>query len=376
MTLQTASDFTKAGVARYTAAIVDAFVRKPDQRHEYHLFLLPTLEPPEAWLKAPNVRIHRTWRRYSKWNMLMGGFEARRHGIDFWFSTAHTVPMLSSVPKGMMVHDLFPLHYPEMYLPNQLAFYKRIIPRSCRACRVLFANSEDTKRDVVETIGISPEKIIVTPLGPGNIIERRDPTSVGDEELARALGLPAGTRPGRYVLTLSTLEPRKNLTGLIRGFALLRTDPEFADLTLAVAGGKGWMYDDVFEVVRQLGLEEAVLFLGYVPDADLPALFARCETYVCASITEGFGMPVLEAMIAGAPVVASNGGAIPEVGGDLARYFDPKSPEDIARALREQLKATDRAERVAKGFERAEQFTWDRCAELTLEGIERAVKGA
>ena len=121
--------------------------------------------------------------------------------------------------------------------------------------------------------------------------------------------------------------------------------------------------------------DDAVRFLGYVPDESLPALFARCDAYVCPSITEGFGMPVLEAMIAGAPIIASNGGAIPEVAGNLARYFNPNDPADIARALGEQLLSSDREQKIQAGFERAKQFTWERCARLTVEGIERVMEG-
>jgi glycosyltransferase involved in cell wall biosynthesis len=370
MTLQTAQDFTKAGVARYTASIVEAFVGMADRGHEFHLFLLPTLEEPEHWRTAPHVRIHRTWKRYNKWNLLMGGWAARRWGIDFWFSTAHTVPFWSSVRKGVMIHDLFPLRYPEMFPEDQLGFYRSMIPRSCRVSDVLFANSEDTKRDIVTMFGTDPRKIVVTPLGPGNVIERRDPASVSDAELAAAGVDP----PGRYLLTLSTLEPRKNLAGLVRALDMLRADPEFADVRLMVAGGKGWKYQEVFDLVEALGMSDAVRFLGYVPDEALPVLFARCAAYVCPSITEGFGMPVLEAMLAGAPVVASNGGAIPEVAGDLARYFDPLSPPDMARAIREELLAGDRETRVERGLERARQFTWQKCAEATVVGIERAVE--
>lgn len=371
MTLQTAQDFTKAGVARYTASIVEAFVGMADSGHEFHLFLLPTLDVPEHWLEARHVRIHRTWKRYNKWNLAMGGLAARRWGIDFWFSTAHTVPYFSAVKKGVMIHDLFPLRYPEMFPEDQLGFYRSMIPRSCKVSDMLFANSEDTKRDIVTMFGIDPSKIVVTPLGPGNVIERRDPETVTDAELETAGVDP----PGRYLLTLSTLEPRKNLAGLIRALDILRADPAFADVKLMVAGGKGWKYQEVFDLVEDLGMTEAVRFLGYVPDEALPVLFARCSAYVCPSITEGFGMPVLEAMLAGAPVVASNGGAIPEVAGDLARYFDPLSPPDMARAIAEELSSTDRAARVENGLERARQFTWRRCAELTLEGIERTVAG-
>jgi glycosyltransferase involved in cell wall biosynthesis len=367
--VQTAQDFTKAGVARYTASIVEAFVQMKDSSHEFHLFLLPTLEEPEHWRTAPHVRIHRTWKRYNKWNLVMGGLEAKRHGIDFWFSTAHTVPFFSSVKKGLMIHDLFPLRYPEMFPEDQLGFYRKMIPRSCRVSDVLFANSEDTKNDIVDMFGTDPAKIVVTPLGPGNVIRRRDPAGVDAAELAAA-GVPEGTE--RYLLTLSTLEPRKNLAGLIRAMAILREEPEFADVRLMVAGGKGWKYQEVFDLVEHLNMADQVRFLGYVPDEALPGLFARCEAYVCPSITEGFGMPVLEAMIAGAPIVASNGGAIPEVAGNLARYFDPYDPADIARAIREQLRGSDRAAKVEQGFERAQQFSWDRCARLTIEGIERA----
>lgn len=370
MTLQTAQDFTKAGVARYTASIVEAFVQMRDTPHEFHLFLLPTLVEPEHWRKAPHIRIHRTWKRYNKWNLILGGIESNRLGLDFWFSTAHTVPLMGRAKKGVMIHDLFPLRYPEMFPEDQLGFYRKMIPRSCRVCDILFANSEDTKRDIVDLFGNDPNRIVVTPLGPGNVITPRAAASVSDEELSKAL-VPSG----RYLLTLSTLEPRKNLAGLVKALGILRADPEFADVRLMVAGGKGWKYQEVFDLVDALGMQDAVRFLGYVPDESLPALFARCDAYVCPSITEGFGMPVLEAMIAGAPIVASNGGAIPEVAGELARYFNPNDPADIARALREQLLSSDRAQKVQAGFERAKQFTWERCARLTVEGIERVKEG-
>lgn len=370
MTLQTAQDFTKAGVARYTASIVEAFVQMRDTPHEFHLFLLPTLVEPEHWRNAPHIRIHRTWKRYNKWNLILGGIESNRLGLDFWFSTAHTVPLMGRAKKGVMIHDLFPLRYPEMFPEDQLGFYRKMIPRSCRVCDVLFANSEDTKRDIVDLFGNDPNRIVVTPLGPGNVITPRAAATVSDEELGKA-GVPAG----RYLLTLSTLEPRKNLAGLVKALDILRADPAFADVRLVVAGGKGWKYQEVFDLVEGLGMQDAVRFLGYVPDESLPALFARCDAYVCPSITEGFGMPVLEAMIAGAPIIASNGGAIPEVAGNLARYFNPNDPADIARALGEQLLSSDREQKIQAGFERAKQFTWERCARLTVEGIERVMEG-
>ena len=362
--LETARDYRYAGVARVSFSLCEALVRLAGPDLAVVLFVLPSFEVPAAWTASGFVEVRRMGAGYTKWMVAFGGLAAMRARLDFLLSTSQIVPWYGPVPCGLVVHDLFPITHPEWYNAEQAANLRRMLPRSIRRCRLLFANSEDTRRDTLRLVGVPPERVRVIPLGPGNVLAPRDPASVSDDDLAR-LGVPFR----RYLFTLSTLEPRKNLPRLFEAFALLAA--QNPDLGLVVGGGKGWKTEGILERLEELGLSDRVRFLGYVEDADLPALFARCELYVCPSLTEGFGMPVLEAMLAGAPVATSTNGALLEVAGDAAACtFAPDDAAAMASAIQSALDRPERrAEWVARGFERAKRFTWTRAAEEILAAI-------
>jgi glycosyltransferase involved in cell wall biosynthesis len=365
--IETADDYRKAGIARYTTAIIDAFADMPGG-DEFHLYMMPDAPVPDRWREAAHFRIHRIWRRYNKWMQGPAALQMRLGGQRWSFSPSFRppcqfIPSLPFVRRSVMIHDLFPLTHPTYFDDRTRAYFERVLPYACTKAELLFANSESTKSEILRLFGGSPERIVVTPLGPGNVIEPLPYGAVTREDLVR-IGVPFE----RYFFTLSTIEPRKNLPRLIQGLALLRENPEYADVGLAVGGGKGWLFEEVFAEVERLGLGDAVTFLGYVASEDLPALFGRCEAYVCASVTEGFGMPVLEAMIAGAPVVTSQGGALPEVGGDAVLYFDPEDPAAIAEGLRRAL-AADREMLSRRSLERARLFSWKKTAQATLDAL-------
>lgn len=370
--IETADDYRKAGIARYTTAIIDAFAELPDEG-EFHLYMMPDAPIPGKWREAAHFRIHRIWRRYNKWMQGPAALQMRLGGQKWSFSPSFRppcqfIPSLSLVRRSAMIHDLFPLTHPQYFDDRTRAYFERVLPFACQRAELLFANSESTKAEILRLFGGEPGRIVVTPLGPGNVIEPVSYGSVTGEELIR-IGVPFN----RYFFTLSTIEPRKNLPRLIQGLARLRENPEFSDVGLAVGGGKGWLYEEVFAEVERHGLGDSVAFLGYVKSEDLPALFGRCEAYVCASVTEGFGMPVLEAMIAGAPIVTSNGGALPEVGGEAAIYFDPEDPDAIAEGLRRALES-DRESLSRRSLDRARHFSWDKTARATLDALK--VRGA
>lgn len=365
--IETADDYRKAGIARYTTAILDAFADLGGE-DEFHLYMMPDAPVPDKWRFAPNFRIHRIWRRYNKWMQGPAALRMRLGGQRWSFSPSFRppcqfIPSLPVVRRSVMIHDLFPLTHPQYFDDRTRGYFERVLPYACTRAELLFANSESTKSEILRLFAGDPDRIVVTPLGPGNVIEPVPYAAVTPEELIR-IGVPFR----RYFFTLSTIEPRKNLPRLIQGLGLLRSNPAYADVGLVVGGGKGWLYEEVFAEVERLGLGEAIAFLGYVASEDLPALFGRCEAYVCASVTEGFGMPVLEAMIAGAPIVTSNGGALPEVGGDAAIYFDPADPEAIADALRQALES-DRESLSRRSLERSRLFSWDKTARATLEAL-------
>lgn len=369
--IETADDYRKAGIARYTTAIIDAFARMAGD-DEFHLYMMPDAPVPDLWLNAKHVRIHRIWRRYNRWMRGPASLQMRFGGQTWSFSPSFRppcefIPTLPLVRRSVMIHDLFPLTHPQFFDDRTRGYFERVLPHACTKAELLFANSESTKAEILRLFGGDPARIEVTPLGPGNVIEARSYETVSREEIS-ALGITAP----RFFFTLSTIEPRKNLPRLIEALAILRSDPEFADVGIAVGGGKGWLFEEVFAEVERHALGDWVTFLGYVQTEDLPALFGRCEAYVCASVTEGFGMPVLEAMIAGAPIVTSRGGALPEVGGEAAIYFDPEDPEDIARGLREFLVSNeDRDEWSRRSIERSKAFSWDKTASLTIEAMRR-----
>jgi len=174
---------------------------------------------------------------------------------------------------------------------------------------------------------------------------------------------------------LSTVEPRKNLRRLIEAFAKVACEDRFADLGLAIGGGKGWEKSDIFEMPAKLGIQDRVKFLGYVADEDLSSLFARCEAFVLPSLIEGFGIPVLEAMLGGAPVVCSRTGSLPEVGGEAVMYFDPTNVDEMASVIAARLDSKESREvTVARGLAQAEKFDWAKTAWLTVQAIEEAAR--
>ena len=183
--------------------------------------------------------------------------------------------------------------------------------------------------------------------------------------------------PQRFVLHLGTLEPRKNLARLVEAFARARQQlPECDDLKLVLAGGKGWDYDDIFATVERLGLQEHVLFPGYVADADLPWFYRAATVFAYPSLLEGFGLPVLEAMACGTPVITSAVSSLPEVAGDAALLVDPMSVDALADALVRVLSDAALAGKMRrKGLLQAGRFSWQRTAAETVAVYRAALDG-
>ena len=226
--------------------------------------------------------------------------------------------------------------------------------------------------------GTPAEKITVLYSG----VEARFAPARDQAEIARVCAKYQLPRP--FILSVGTLQPRKNYGRLIEAFAELIKHPERspvgteskdAELHLIITGGKGWMYESIFEQVKSLGLENRVHFPGFVDDADLPALYAAADVFVYVSLYEGFGLPLLEAMACGTPVIASNVSSLPEVVGDVGLQVDPRDVADITRALRVMIEQSDlRSNTIAAGLDRARLFTWEKAARELLsiyDGLKR-----
>jgi glycosyltransferase involved in cell wall biosynthesis len=279
--------------------------------------------------------------------------------VDLFYSPDFVLPpALPGTRTVLTVHDLSFLHYPDHFVPKLVRYLSRVVPRSvARADRVL-ADSEATRNDLTRLMDVAPEKVTVLYSG----VDPRfhpEPEPGERERLAARYGI--GARP--YVLSVGTVQPRKNYARLIRAFSQLPGDVE-----LLIGGGRGWLYE---EVLVEAARHERVRMLGFVADADLPALYRGAALFAFPSLYEGFGLPVLEAMACGVPVVCSNVSSLPEVAGEAALLVDPHDEAALTEAM--QLGLTDkelRAEMVGQGLEQAAKFTWERAARQLLDVLE------
>jgi glycosyltransferase involved in cell wall biosynthesis len=285
-----------------------------------------------------------------------------RRPPDLLFVPAHVLPIVHPRRGVVTVHDLGYLYYPQAHRLLDRLYLDLSTRYSARAATHLIADSSATKHDLIERYGIEPYKITV--VYPGYDEATFQP--VRDEEAIEAVKAKYDIA-GDYILFVGTLQPRKNLIRLIEAYWKL----EAGSWKLVIAGKKGWLYQEIFRWVEELGLGKKVVFTGYVPEGGLPALISGARLFVFPSLYEGFGLPVLEAMACGTPVVCSNVSSLPEVAGDAAVLVDPLDVEGLAAAMERVLDDEDlRAELIERGFEQAKRFSWERCARETLDVLE------
>jgi glycosyltransferase involved in cell wall biosynthesis len=272
----------------------------------------------------------------------------------------YLVPPFSPCPTVVTIHDVSFLAHPEWFPRQALRIMRVLIPLSARRATRLVTATEHAASEIVRLIGVPRSKISVIPYG---VDERFVPV---DRDEARQRILQAYGLSGPYLIAVGLLQPRKNLARLLEAFALVA--PDHPDLKLAVVGATGWGNEPFHERLRELRLQDRVVLCGSVPAEDLPALYSAAEMLVYPSLYEGFGLPPLEAMRCGTPVVASNTTSIPEVVGDAAVLADPLEPESIAAGIKSILDDSGiAAELSRRGLQRAREFTWRRSAEAYLK---------
>lgn len=269
---------------------------------------------------------------------------------DLLWSPANSGPLL--IPNQILsIHDLAVIEHPEWFDPKFAAWYRFLMPRIIKRARLLITPSNYTKIRIQDTFWISPDKIKVVPSGVNLDLFRSNP--IQDQQHIRniyMMGVP-------YCLVVGSLEPRKNLGRLFQAWKLSRAAKNGYHLIVVGTGGQMFRRPDIDP------LPENVLLAGMLGDQELVSLYAGARAFILPSLYEGFGLTVLEAMACGAPVVASNMGAIPETAGEAAIYFNPVEVEDIAQAV-DQVTGDSELQEVLrkKGFERVKEYTWDRTA--------------
>ncbi|HWD37702.1 MAG TPA: glycosyltransferase family 1 protein [Fimbriimonas sp.] len=360
------ASYRNAGISRFGFRLIDALVRNPQGR-QFEAYTNVEFEPPASWTSLATHAVVPGGRgKKALWESFGAGKICRSGKHDVWLATSHSVPFRSKIPNVAMIHDMIPMVYPQFCDRLQAAYLQFMLVYASKRSTHIITNSEATRGEIVKYARVSPDKITVLPLGPGSTLTRRDPPSVKPNELA---DIPFK----RFLLTLGTLEPRKNIPTLLKAMAMLQERGALEDLGLVIAGGRGWKEQGIFDQLEQMHIRDRVAFVGYVPDERLPALFASCDAFIYPSLLEGFGMPILEAMICGAPVLTTGQGAMKEVGGTAARYFDPLSVEEMAKCIEQSVFCPEESREAwaQKGFERAKAFSWENCAEKTIEALEK-----
>jgi glycosyltransferase involved in cell wall biosynthesis len=360
-----------AGIGRYTRSLVDALLRV-DQEDRFTLFSAERPSAERTFPVAPHVRAVTgpldNRRMTILWHRLRAPLpiEALAGRADVLHAPDFSLPPSLSARTVVTIHDLAFMTHPECAVPALRAYLNRVVPHAVRRADHIIAVSERTSADLVELLGVEPKKVSVIHLGVDPSVRR-----IEDAALLHAAEVRYGLRRP-FALAVGTVEPRKNFARLIEAFARARSAPG-GPAQLVIAGRKGWLYDDVFAAVQRLGVSDAVRFLDYIPDGDLPALYSLASVVAMPSLYEGFGIPVVEAMACGVPVVASSAGSLPEIVGDAGLLTPPEDVEALADAL---LRAVSdeplRAELVARGYVRVRAFDWDTAARQHLD-VYRAV---
>lgn len=358
----------KAGVGRAMYSLLGELVR--DTRgHQLEIFLCDDVDLPNDWLSASNVNWHRIsisgMKQRVWWEHYKVGKEAKRLKCDALLSLFLPLPFFCNLPKFTIAHDAFPRTHAEWYPLRKRFILDNLTKYACRkSCRVLTV-SEFSKKELARAYGKALQEIIVISNGPGNDVRPLNESELAEVDWSK---FPAGPT----IFSVSTLEPRKNMEGLIRSFDLVAD--EYPDHQLLIAGAKGWLDSPIVKVLESCKHPDRIHLLGYVSDLELNALIQKADLFTLVSFVEGFGLPVLEAMIVGTPVLTSNTSSLPEVAAEYAFYCHPASHESIANGLRQAL--SDQEERETKAASaklRAELFTWKAVADRVENAIQNAV---
>lgn len=268
---------------------------------------------------------------------------------DVFFTPGHYLPRWCPCPAVMSIMDLSYIHFPEMFKKRDLWQLRKWTASSVKKAKRILTISQFSQNAIIDYYHLNPKKVVVA--YPGLKMTKNK----------KKVDLRKYNVEGDFLLYVGTLQPRKNLNKLIEAFSRLSNQ----DLKLVVVGKKGWLYKEIFEKVKKLNLTKKVIFTGFVPDEDLPAFYQKAQCFVLISLYEGFGLPALEAMHYGCPVVVSNVSSLPEVVGEAGILVDPNKTEEIANGIEKAIE--NREELIEKGYQQAKKFSWEKCAKETLK---------
>ena len=316
---------------------------------------------PNRHLPVPTRLLYRVWEmtHRPRVDRIIGG-------ADVFHATNFVLPPTATARRVVTIHDITFLAVPEMCSPKITRYFARHLRTYAAEADAVLVHSEATRQDLVQRLSVPAEKIVVAPPGVDPSLRRIE------ADAARQVLRERYSIEGPFVLFVGTLEPRKNVVGVVRAFAQLR---HAADHTLVLIGQRGWNCQPIFETIEALRLTDRVRHLGFLPrHKELAYFYSAAAALAYPTFYEGFGLPLVEAMACGCPVVTSDSSSVPEVVGDAALVAAPEDTEAHARHLDRIIAEPELAEDLRRrGLARAQQFTWDRCAEITLRTYEKVV---
>ncbi|MGI8826077.1 MAG: glycosyltransferase family 4 protein [Chloroflexota bacterium] len=361
--LHRGSDYRAAGVSVYIYQLLTHLVREGG--NDYLAFVGDDAPPIDGlpYVVSPVTTRAASWR--IPWEQLVVPIQARSRGIDVLHATVNVAPVLFPGPIVVTVHDLAFLRYPELFARQKALYLKAAVKISVRRADQIIAVSENTRNDLIDLMDVRPDRVSVIHHGVD-----RSFRPLESRDFAATRARLDQKRP--YVLYVGTLEPRKNVDVLISAFARARENLALPH-QLVLAGAPGWRYENLFQQVSELGLQDEVKFLGYVDPGLLALWYNAADLFVYPPAYEGFGLPLLEAMSCGVPCITSASSALREIGGGACLQVEPGSEEGLQMAITRMV--TDPALRARlrqEGVRRASNFTWSRAARETLTVYARA----
>ncbi|HYG11912.1 MAG TPA: glycosyltransferase family 1 protein [Pyrinomonadaceae bacterium] len=365
----------KTGIGHYTFELAHGLAALAPE-HDFELVAHAPIEqafeaafdaaPPPANLHvvhAPANALSKRW-----WTIGLPLYVQRR-GITLFHGTNYKVPLWNRCHTIVTIHDLSLLLHSHTHEEELVRRARLRLPATARMASKIITDSESVKREICEHLRIKPDKIAVVPLAPRRAF--RPVAAAASAQARLRLGVADD-----FILFVGTVEPRKNLLTLVRAFEELTRRTNLS-AQLVIAGQKGWLTEELFALVEQSGLSSRILFTGYISDEDLAALYSSCRVCVYPSLYEGFGLPPLEAMSCGAPVITSRIPVIMETVGDAAQLVEPTDVRGLADCIHGLWTSDAERRRLATdGIAHASRFTWERTARLTLDVYEEVLQDA
>ena len=364
--------YNGAGAHRYLRSLLPEMERVTRGSEQVRFqVLIPSLaeiepvpvaqRPGFEWVACPLMRLRQVWKVGQMFTLA-----ANRLKADVAFLPFPAPVYFNGAPLVVTIHDVIPLLFPADFKSPAGLFLQHCFRTSLNRADLILTDSEYSKSDMVSRLGVPAERVVVTYAGFDRGLF--GPPSGGPRPEAAALARGSVNRP--YILHVGTLQPRKNVVRLVQAYRALRARRKDLDCQLVICGPVAPGSEDVLHLLAEPELRGRVVATGAVPDPDLAALYRGASCYAMPSLYEGFGLPVLEAMASGCPVMSSNRSCLPEIAADAALYFDPESVEEISLAMERLLSDSALRECLSeRGLERAKQFSWENCARRTLRAL-------